>query len=247
MSIDLKIQNKCDDVINWERRSLGPDRRRINLSYPVASVSSLRLRINNVIKKPNTYSVATVRDPLSEVPTTHILLREPNRLYNPIIEVRYVTIRTYCPKCAGLRYIDDIAYGPDQDAVTVSDELLLIQTLEKHIVTELESNPYHTWVGTTLHELVKTKITDIQLITSRIKDDINKAVSDLKKVQAQYQRTNRPVTRGELFGQLLEVDVRRDSQEPTTIHAIVRFTAQSGKVLEYEQLLEFTELRRRPS
>lgn len=247
MSIDLKIQNKCDDIINWERRSLGPDRRRINLSYPVASTSSFKLRINNVIQKPTVYSVITVKDTLSEIPSTHVMLREPNRLYNPLIEVKYVTIRTYCPKCAGLRYIDDIRYGPDQDTVTVSDELFLIQTLEKHIVTELESNPYHTWVGTSLHELVKTKMTDIQLITSRIKDDINKAIANLKKVQAQYQKTNRPVSRGELFGKLIEIDVRRDSREPTTIHAIVRFTSQSGKVLEYEQLLEFTELRRRPS
>lgn len=247
MSIDIKLQNRCDDVINWERKTFLADRRTIQLTYPVASVASVVLRINGVIQDPTTYKVLFDNDPLALIPTSHILMNEVSRLFAPIIEVKYVAVRTYCPKCAGLRYIDDFSYGPGKDWVTVSDELLLIQTLEKHIVTELRSNRYHTWVGTTLHDLVKQKITDLPLITTRIKDDVNKAVSDLKRLQAQYQKTRRPITRGELFGELLEVDVRPDSTEPTTIHAIVRFTSQSGKVLEYEQLLEFTELRRRPS
>lgn len=245
MSIDIKIQNKCDDVINWERRNLNSDRRTIDLSYPVASASSVSLRINNVIISPTAYLIYTDRNSLTLIPQAHIKLKEICRLYSPLVEIKYVTIGTYCPKCAGFKYVDDYKYGPDKDVVTVSDELLLIQTFEKHIVTHLNSNVYHKWVGTRLNELVKSKITDISFITSRIKDDIVKASNDLKKVQAQYQRSNRPVTKGELFGQLLDVGVRRDEQEPTTIHALVKFTAQSGKTLEYEQLLEFSQLRRR--
>lgn len=245
MSIDIKIQNICDDVINWERLSLNSDRRRINLSYPVSSVSSVSLRINGVIQEKGSYKVYSDIDSFATIPKAYIILDKVSKLYNPLIEVKYVTIKTYCPRCAGLRYIDDFKYDPNKDLVTVKDELLLIQTLEKHIVTEVNSNPYHTWVGTSLHELVRNKITDIDFIKTKIRDDVNKAVDDLKRLQAQYQKTRRPISKGELFGQLLSVDVRRDSQEPTTIHAIVRFTAQSGKTLEYEQLFEFSELRRR--
>lgn len=247
MSIDIKIQNRCDDVINWERIALGLDRRTIRLSYPVASVASVSLRINSVVQDPRSYQVSLNYDPTALVQKSSIFLNTVSRLYNPLIEVKYVAVKTYCPKCAGIRYIDDVSYGPDKDTVTVGDELLLIQTLEKHIVTEIQSNPYHSWVGTSLHDLVKQKITDLPLITMRIKDDINKAVADLRKLQAQYQKTRRPVTRGELFGELIDVQVSPDAKDPTAVHAIVRFTAQSGKTLEYEQLLEFSELRNRSS
>jgi hypothetical protein len=200
-----------------------------------------------MVQDSRTYRIFMANDPTALIPRSYIQMKLVSRLSNPLVEVRYVAVKTYCPKCVGVRYIDDFSYGPDKDLVTVSDELLLIQMLEKHLVTEIQSNPYHSWVGTSLHELVKHKITDMPLITMRIKDDVNKAVTDLRKLQAQYQKTRRPVTSGELFGELLEVDVRPDAAEPTTVHALVRFTSQSGKVLEYEQLLEFSELRRRPS
>lgn len=245
MSLDVKIQNICEDVINWERLSFQNDRRTLNLSYPVSSVASLRLRINNVVQNKNTYTVYMDNTSLTEIPKSYVYLKKVCKSYNPLVEVRYTTIKTYCPRCAGLRYIDDFRYNVDGDVRSVNNELFLIQTLEKHIVTQISSNKYHTWIGTTLHELVKNKITDMSYIESKIKDDIVKAVNDLKKLQAQYQKTKRPVTKGELFGQLLDVVVQQDAKEPTTVHALVKFTAQSGKTLEYEQLFEFTELRRR--
>lgn len=245
MSIDFKIQNKCDHIINWERSSFETDRRTINLSYPVASVASLSLRINNVIKDKSEYSVYLNKSTLNLIPKSYILMRRVSLLNSPLVEIKYTTYESFCPKCAGRKYIDDIKYRPDKDISTVSDELLLIQTLEKHIVTQIRTNQYHPWIGTSLHDLVSSKITDLDLIRSRVQDDVRKAVNDVRNVQDQYVKTGRPVTLGELFGELLSVEVEKNGSEISTINVTVRFTAQSGRTLQYEQLLELAELRQR--
>jgi hypothetical protein len=244
MSIDFKIQNKCDHIINWEATPPQADRKTIYLSYPLASVASLYVRINNVPLDKSRYNIITQNSVQQGVFfKTYLTLRTSTRLFNPLVESRYTTMSTYCPKCAGENYLDDIIYGPSKDIVTVKDEYLLLQTLEKFIITQIDSNPYHTWLGTTLHTLVGSKITDVNLLKSKIYDDIKKAVDDLKSIQAQYVKSGRPVSLGELFGNLLSVNVNQNEADPTTINVVVNFTAQSGRNLSLTQPVELQQLQ----
>ncbi len=240
MSQDYKIQNKCDHLINWEAEVLQSDRRTLYLSYPLGARDSLSIRMNNIVlNKISFYSVTTLPNVATGIfSKTFIRFNNPTKLYNPLIEAKYTTLSTYCPKCAGVNYLDDIIYGPDKDVVMAQDEVLLIQTLEKFIVTEVNSNPYHTWVGTSIGDLVGTKITDISYLKTNIYNNVKKAVDNLKTVQAQYSKSGRVTTLGELFGDLIAIDVTQSTADPSTILVTVKFSAQSGRVLLFEQLVE---------
>ena len=240
MSHDYKIQNKCDHFINWEGVTLQSDRRTLYLSYPLGAASSLSLRMNNIVlNKVSYYTVKTQSNlAIGIFSKTYILFNNPTKLYNPLIEAKYTTQSNFCPKCAGINFLDDITYGPDKDVVLAQDEVLLIQTLEKFIVTEINSNPYHPWVGTSIESLIGTKITDTNYLKTNIYNNVKKAVDDLKRIQAQYSKSGRPTTSGELFGDLIAIDVVPSTADPSTILVTVKFTAQSGRVLLFEQLVE---------
>jgi hypothetical protein len=244
MSIDFKIQNLCDHYINWERISLPNDRVSVNPSYPLASLTSLILRINNVIISNNNYKVYLNKNDMVLSPKSIIVLNSPCPFNFPIVELRYLTLSNYCPKCNGTLYIDDLIYGPDKDVVTIKDEYLLIQTFEKLIVTRITSNKYYSWIGTSIHDLVGQKISDLDYLKTKIVEDINKAVTDLKDVENQYISSGRPVSQGELFGQLLSVDLNPQT-DPTTIEVLIGFTAQSGKSLQLQQFVQLSKLQQR--
>lgn len=245
MSIDFKIQNICDHTINWESVGFPLDRRTISPSYPIGALTSFILRINNVIINSNQYNVSLDKDNMVLSPKSVVVLKSPCLLYYPIIEMKYTTLKPYCPKCAGTRILDDFVYGPSKDVVTVKDEYLLIQTFEKLIVTKLTSNRYYDWIGTTIHSLIGSKITDVDYFKTKISEDIKKAVEDLKNIENQYVSTGRYVSKGELFGELLDVQVSQYTGDPTMLEVLIKFTAQSGKAVELQQLVELSKVRNR--
>jgi len=150
MSIDIKIQNRCDHYINWERIKLESDLKTINVRHPVAAVSSVVLRINNQVIPEDQYDVLSRPEFLIETPPFYLYMKKKVRVYQPIVEVKYTTMSTYCPKCVGMKVIDDLIYKPNGDMQTIEKEFLLIQQVEKYIVTKVTSNIFHSWVGTSL-------------------------------------------------------------------------------------------------
>lgn len=245
MSIDFKIQNTCDHYINWESLLFSNDSRTLSPSYPLGAVSSFVLRINGVVIDPSRYDVFLNKDNLDLSPRSSVVMKEPVVVYYPIVEAKYTTLKTYCPKCAGTRILDDFVYGPNKDVVVASNEYLLIQTLEKFIVTKLASNRYYNWIGTSLHSLIGSKISDLSYFRVKITEDVKKAVEDLKSIENQYISTGRTVTKGELFGELLGVSISQYEHDLTMLEVLVKFTAQSGKALELQQLVELSQLRAR--
>lgn len=244
MSLDFRIQTKCDHVINWEKATLQSDRRSIYVTYTIASVSSLRLRINNVEVPRTEYTVATKRQKLTVESYFYILMKSKIKDFEPLIEVKYVTELTRCPKCRGVRILDDIKYTSQGDIQTIDKEFLLVQQVEKFIVTALGSNIFHNWMGTGIQNLVSSGIKDFEVIRQRVVEQVNSGIEKLKNVQRQLQSSNRKLDPGELFGQVVSIDVER-SDDPTIVLVTVAFTAQSGRTVEFSQYLEFTSLRER--
>jgi len=245
MSQDFKIQNRCDHKINWEEGTLSSDRKRIDVTYRIASKSSVSLRINNVAIPTSNYKIVKDVTVVDTEKPFYILMNNKIRHNNPLVEVKYVTFLNRCPKCQGTKFLDDIAYSSSGDITQVKDEFLLLQTVEKYIVTNIRSNKFHSWMGTNLHELVGTKILDMELLRNKVVDEVNSAIEKLKDIQRQLVSTGRPVSAGELFGELISVDLTQDFEDLSIISVTVRFTAQSGKRLNYTQLLELADLRQR--
>ena len=244
MSSDIKIQNKCDHLINWEKATLYRDKRSIEVSYRIAAVASLNLRINNVVISSEDYDVVPKSTIKVVEPYFYILMKEKIRHYDPLIEAKYTTFLDYCPKCEGVRVVDDSVYTQSGDFKMIENEFLLVQNVEKYIITKLGSNVFHDWIGTNLHSLVGSKVMDLDALRTRVIDQVNGAIEKFRRVQKQLQGTNRLLTPGELFGELISVLVEQ-TDDPTMILVTVVFTAQSGRTLEFSQFLELSELRRR--
>ena len=236
MSYDFKIQNNCDHLIQWALVYLDTDRKTIKLPHPISSSSSLTVRINNVVKAPTTYSTSMVRVPLTESLESYIYFKNKVKDYEPVIELRYVTISNYCPKCSGTGIIDDIIIEGHGDIRTISQESLLIQQLEKIIITKLSSNTFHSWYGSSLHSFIGKKITDKELLYSRVKEQVNVAIQNFKNIQKQLVSSGRKFDNGELFGRLLGITIE-EADDPSLIEIIVRFTSKRETVLEYTQYL----------
>lgn len=246
MSLDIKIQNLCDHTINWERSQLDTDRVTIRVNSPIASVSSLSLRMNNIVQSRDRYMVVTSVTDLVIEPPMFIKMLSKVRDYDPIVECQYNTLPNYCPKCRGVKVLDDLVYTNAGDFRTVTKEANLIQDVEKCVITKVESNAFHSWYGTGLSALIGTKIMDFDLIRIKISDQITSSIDRLRQIQNQLVSSGRDVDAGELFGQLMSLTVEQ-TEDPTLVMVTVVFTAQSGKTLEYSQFLELSYLRQRVS
>lgn len=236
MSYDIKLQNFCDHKILWARAQLEPDRKTVYLPYPLASSASLIVRINGVESPVTSYAIKTERQSLSLVLISHIEFFSKIKHYNPIIELFYVTFSDTCPKCINVKTVDDFSFSGSGDYETISKELLLLQQIEKIIVTKLSSNFFHSWYGTDLHSLIGTKITDRVLLDTRIREQISNAIDKLRNVQDQMQASGRKFDSGELFGKLLAIDIE-DTEDPSMFLVTVSFTSKSGSPMEYSQYL----------
>jgi hypothetical protein len=247
MSTDFKIQNVCDHKINWETVSLSvSDLKTIKTNYVIASGGSVKVRVNGTELSGSEFSVLTRKNILDPtVVEKYIILSKKERTYDPLIEVQYITDRKLCPKCLGGAVLDDIKYGFNGDIVGVEKELQLIQLVEKYIVTRVGSNKFHGWVGTGIHSLLGSKIFDYDTLRLEITNHITQAINKLKDIQAQLISSGRTVDDGEILEQLIGIEVDPDESDPSIVKALVSFTSRSGRLLQYEQLLEFGQLRER--
>lgn len=241
MSYDPKLQNACDHRINWESYAINTDLKTIVLGYPVSSVKSVGLRISNVLISPDKYTIATTQKPLSLQLTSSILMSHKVKDWEPFIEVSYLTYANMCPKCVGVKTINDVIYTASGDIKMAQREYLLLQVLEKAIVTEINSNPFHNWYGTSLKSLIGTKITDLSFLRSKVQEQVSSAIEKVKNVQKSMVSSGRVVDPGELFGQLISINVDQ-TDDPTMIQVTVVFTSQNGQTLEFAQLVDFSNI-----
>lgn len=244
MSVDIKIQNKCDHYINWESLSFNSDQRSIYVSYLIAAAASVSLRINNVIIPSTEYVVSKgAIDPITN--TAFFLYTSwKNRLWQPLVEVRYATIARYCPKCLNVSTIDDWSYEASGDVRVCEKEYLLVQNVEKYIITQVSSNPFHKWMGTSLHSMIGSKVIDQESTVRSITEQISGALDKLRSIQDQLQGTSRKIDPGEILDKVLGIEVTQTA-DPTMYEAVVSFTAKSGSSLKYTQFIELSPFRER--
>lgn len=236
MSYDIKLQIYCDHRIQWYRVQLEADRKTIYLPYPLSSVSSLKVRINGEEQLNSLYTIKSVRQPLTLIVVSHLEFLNKIKHNDPLIEVNYVTLLETCPKCEGVKILDDFYVDGDGDYETVSKEMLLLQEVEKIIVSKQTSNIFHTWYGTSLHSFIGIKQSNKELLKTRIREQISTAIEKLKTIQNQMESSGRKFDQEELFGKLISIDVE-DTDDPTILLVTVNFTSKSNYSIEYSQYL----------
>lgn len=238
MSFDLNLSTVCNHKIYKELVPLNPDRRSLRPSKPIAAVGTVEVFASeDLIPK---YKYAILDDPLTVdvYRPKMIQFRTKWQETEDYFTVSYVTLKTYCPKCVNRDVIDDLSYDIRGDFFVIRNEKLLLQNLEKFVVTEMGSNPFHNYIGTSLVTFLGQKVTDTGYITSKITGEVNNTVAKFKDMQEQYRQTGRAVTAGELLESLDSVTVTVDPQDPTIMSMSIVAKAVSGKTVEFEQVLK---------
>jgi len=237
MSFDLNLATVCNHKIYKESMTLDSDRQSLRVSKPLSSSIVDVYASDNLIPKTD-YNV--IFDPRSsEVNRTKmIFLKKKWRSVEDFFNIGYITIKGFCPKCVALDVIDDISYDIRGNFLTIRNEPLLLQNLEKFTITELTSNPFQVFVGTNLVKLIGQRVSDPAFITSRVTQEINSTLQVFKSLQTQYQSTGRSVTDGELLNTIDSVKVNFDRNDPTILRADITVRAVSGRSVDFTQLLK---------
>lgn len=246
MSFDFKIQNACDHKLLLERASLEDDLFTVRTKHFIASTSFFELyRFGNLVNK-NEYTIEPETD-INFVflhPKKVVKFKKKEKGNRPLFEVNYITILEDCPKCSGVRFLDDPVFDNNGDFKKVENEALLAQLVEKYVVTELGSNKFHRWLGTGLINLTTMKVQDVNFIILKIREEIIKALDNLKEVQKQQIGTNQEVKTGELLDRILNIDVTR-GDDPTIFNVTIQYKSVRGGALELTQAIELSQFRQR--
>ena len=237
MSYDLNITTVCDHRIYREPVILEDDRRSIRLDKPLSSSNIDLFASENLVPK-TAYTI--IYDPLTTTinQPRMIFLRNRWKQTEDYFETNYITFQGFCPKCASLKVIDDIQYDIRGQLQKVRNENLLLQNLEKFTVTEIQSNAFHTFIGTSLTKLLGQRITDVSFISSKVTQEISTTLDVLKSLQDQYVSTGRTTTDGELFDTIENIKVRFDEEDPTILRADVTVLSKSGRNVDFTQYLQ---------
>jgi hypothetical protein len=217
--------------------TLGDDRRSIRVSKPLASAANLELYASDSLVPKVNYSIIFDPTTLTINQPRMILFENKWKSVEDYFNITYVTLSGFCPKCVGLNMLDDISYDVRGQLSTSTNERLLIQNLEKFTVTELGSNPFHLFIGTGLINLLGQRISDFDFLSTKIVQEIQSTFAKLKEMQQKYVQTGRPMTTGEQLDQVQDINITRDTTDPTIVRVAITVTALSGQALNYVQFL----------
>jgi hypothetical protein len=238
MSFDLNLSTVCNHTIYKELSELDTDRKSLRVSKPIASINPLDVYASDSMVPKMYYTIEYDPHAITVNPPRMVHFKSKWRSTEDYFTVNYVTLKGFCPKCAGLGIVDDASYDIKGSLIVTRDERLLLQNAEKFTVTEINSNPFHRYVGTSLTSLLGEKITDFNYTTTRITQEISETLSKFKDMQDQYRLSRRPFTDGEILKTINNISVTQDPKDPTILLVTVTLTAQSGKTIEYSQFLK---------
>lgn len=156
-----------------------------------------------------------VKDPSSEDPGARLIrFGEQLRTVDDLILIDYYTDATRCRRCHNLRVEYDFTQDATGKVPMLQDEDLLLQEVEKIILTIRGSNIFHTWYGTRLVDLIGQKGGLGQATTMAISQEISNTLRRYREVKAQQSKLQR-VTDKEFLLRILSLDVRQNDLDPT--------------------------------
>lgn len=237
MSFDLNLNTLCDHTIFRELASIEEDRRTIRFSSTLGAIGTVKLYATDNLIPNNLYEIVGDPEQVNINQDKIIRFKEKWKSLTDYFEITYATLANVCTKCTGSKYLDDLSYDVRGGLLKVRDEYLLMQNVEKFIVTTINSNPFHLYVGTGLVGLIGKRISSASFLQSQITAEISRALQKLQDLQSQYLNTGRAVTDGELLATVDSIQVNQDKIDPSIFRVSVTVTAQSGKTVQFTQIL----------
>lgn len=137
---------------------------------------------------------------------------------NPYFTVTYTVAPNLCLRCLTTEVENDYRFDAQGAALVVKDENLLYQSVLKYLLTDIKSNMYHPWYGSTLKSLIGTKV--LSGAAAGIRQSVSTALSTFKALQdaqAKYQR----ITAKERLFSVDNIAVAQSPVDPTVFYVQV--------------------------
>ncbi len=180
--------------------------------------------------------IENVRATVPPLQPSQLRFVSPLRTFANFFEVSYYTQLEVCPRCHGIGTEHDFVPDNLGDPDIVENEDLLLQMVEKIILTVLGSDPFAPWYGSDLVTLVGSKATPF--IRKEVRRQITTALSKLQNIQSQQQKIQL-VSDGEFLARVDQVTVDSAPNIPTLFLVNVAFTTRSGVQRDVSQALNF--------
>lgn len=159
-----------------------------------------------------------------------IVFAKPFRSDDDIFELSYFTRAEDCRRCQGLRIEDDIRYDDHGEPIFVRNLDLLVQEVQKIIFTIKGSNIFHTWYGTSILDLVGSKIIGGgSILESQLVNEIGNALQNYRDIKLQQQQTV-PVTDEEFLLRVTQLEVIQDPQDPTIFDIQIGLRSRANQI-----------------
>jgi hypothetical protein len=165
-------------------------------------------------------SWSLINDPntLNDRPTRLIVFDAPIDGTNDFFEINYVTVRQECRRCGGSGVENDWRYNSLGKVIETRNADLLVQEVLKGTYTVKGTNPFHTWYGTNLLEMIGKKAADRGLVQNLILSDLQDSFRRWQSIKKQQEEVvGQFVSDEEYPFRLLVVNLEPDTQDPTII------------------------------
>jgi hypothetical protein len=237
MSFDLNLATVCNHNVFRELAVMDSDRRTLRMQKPLSSSVGVQVYASDNLIPKTMYSI--IYDPSSTASNQARMVSFKDKWPSPTdyFEITYITLSTYCSKCVNLKVIDDISYDVRGQMATNRNENLLLQNLEKWTVTQINSNPFHSFIGSGLIQLIGQRVLDVDFLSARISQEITSSLGRFQDMQGQYRLTGRPMSEGETLETVENIQVKFDDNDQTILRVDVTVTARSGQPLQFTQFL----------
>ena len=188
------------------------------------------------------WTLVTDPNTLADRPTRLIVFDQPLRSASDFVEVSYVTVREECRRCGGIGVEHDWRYDTTGQVITIRDEDLLVQELQKNFYTIRGSNQFHTWYGTLLIESIGKKIAAGGFAQNLVVSDIHQAFNAWQSIKRQQEEdVGQFVSDREFPFRLLGVNLEQSSQDPTVIFITVTVQNRSNDPIQLSRGLKLPQ------
>lgn len=190
MTYEIQAETLCDHRVHREFAVMDwiedLDYRTLRIPQPISS-DNVRVWINEreILKTDSDNPWELVLDETSTPvdPLKKIVFKKPVYNYYSFFEISY-TVRSHnCRKCFGLDVLYDHAYDKKGRLITIQNEQMLIQVIIKHLLTKVRSNPYYTWIGSSIPNILYRAIRDIRALQQQLLTDVTITLQKIKNTQ----------------------------------------------------------------
>ena len=243
MTYEMQMWSICDHrvhremyTMSWEGNS---DFRTIRLIQPISDQEVRVWYIDKELLQTDVafgWSLAYDEYSVPEDPKTKIVFNRPIKDINGIFEISYSVRQDLCRKCFGLGLLWDHSIDNLGRLRTIVREEKLEQTILKYLLTIVNSNPFYPFIGTSIPNVIKQKITNAQALQEQVSLDIKLALNRLKNNQIN-QLDIQILQAEEILDRILLVDVIQDPVDNRIFYINILVSTLAGTEVPVERQL----------